>query len=83
MKVQGNSKAVSNCERLKCADCEFRKDHRQSNKVNTVKKNPMKEQGLKKDNLIPVKMVYADHYISWAPGRVYHTKGKSDQSNMF
>ena len=28
-------------------------------------------------------MVYADHYISRAPGRLYHTKGKSDQSEMF
>ena len=25
----------------------------------------------------------ADHYISWAPGRLYHTKGKSDPSDMF
>ena len=25
----------------------------------------------------------ADHYISRAPGRLYHTKGKSDQSDMF
>ena len=28
-------------------------------------------------------MVSADHYISRAPGRLYHTKGKSDQSEMF
>ena len=25
----------------------------------------------------------ADHYISQAPGRLYHTKGKSDKSDMF
>ena len=25
----------------------------------------------------------ADHYISRAPGRIYHTKGKSDQSDIF
>ena len=25
----------------------------------------------------------ADHYISQAPGRLYHTKGKSYQSDMF
>ena len=25
----------------------------------------------------------ADHYILRAPGRIYHTKGKSDQSDMF
>ena len=24
-----------------------------------------------------------DHYISWARSRLYHTKGKSDQSDMF
>ena len=28
-------------------------------------------------------MVSADHYISQATGRLYHTKGKSDQSDMF
>ena len=27
--------------------------------------------------------MYADHYISRSPGRLYHTKGKSDQSDMF
>ena len=27
-------------------------------------------------------MVSADHYISRDPGRLYHTKGKSDQSEM-
>ena len=27
--------------------------------------------------------VQADHYISRAPGRIYHTKGKSYQSEMF
>ena len=28
-------------------------------------------------------MVYADHYISRDPGRLYHTKGESDQSEIF
>ena len=32
---------------------------------------------------MPGKMVSADHYISRAPGRLYHTKGKSDQFDMF
>ena len=43
----------------------------------------MKEQELNKDHLLPGQMVSADHYISRAPGRLYHTKGKSDQSGMF
>ena len=43
----------------------------------------MKDQELKKDHLLPGKMVSADHYISQAPGRIYYTKGKSDQSDMF
>ena len=28
-------------------------------------------------------MVSADHYISQDPGRLYHTKGKPDQSDIF
>ena len=48
-----------------------------------MKKNPMKEQELKKYHILPVQMVSIDHYISRAPGRLYHTKGKSDQSDMF
>ena len=81
--MQGNSKAVANFKRSKCAACEFGKGHCQPNKVNTIKKNPMKEKDLKKYHLMPVHMVSADHYISRARGRLYHTKGKSDQSDMF
>ena len=43
----------------------------------------MKDQELKKDHILPGHMVSADHYISRAPGRIYQTKGKSDQSDMF
>ena len=43
----------------------------------------MKEKELKKDHLLPWQMVSADHYISRAPDRLYHTKGTSDQSDMF
>ena len=81
--MQGNSKAVVNCEMLKCAACEFVKGHRQPNKVDIIKNNPMKEQDLKKNRLLPGHMVSAGHYISRAPGRLYHTKGKSNQSDMF
>ena len=81
--MQGICKAEANNERPKCASCEFGKVHRRPNKINTIKKNPMKEQDLKKDYLLPGQMVSADHYISRAPSRLYHTKGKSDQSDMF
>ena len=81
--MQGNSKPVAKCEGPKCAACEFGKGHCRTNKLNTIKKNPMKEQELKKDNILPRQMVSADHYISRAPGRIYLTKGKSDQSDMF
>ena len=63
MKVQGNYKAVSNCESPKCAACEIGKGRCRSNKVNTIKNNPMKEQYLNKDHLLPGHIVYAYHYI--------------------
>ena len=43
----------------------------------------MKDQDLKKDHLLTGQMVSADNYILRAPGRLYHTKGKSDPSDMF
>ena len=43
----------------------------------------MKEQDLKNDHLLPGQMVSTDHYISRAPGRLYHTKVKSDPYDMF
>ena len=43
----------------------------------------MKEKDLRRDNPLPGQMVSTDHYISRDPGRPYHTKGKSDQSDMF
>ena len=81
--MQGNSKAIANCERPNCATCEFGKFHRLPNKVNTIKKKNMMEQELKKDNLLPGQMVSADHYILRAPGILYHTKGKSYPTDMF
>ena len=43
----------------------------------------MKEQEINKDHLLPGHMVSAYHYILWATGRLYHTKGKSDPSYMY
>ena len=83
LKVHGNSKEVANCERPICAACEFGKGRLRPNKVNTIEKNPMKDQDLKKDHLLPGQMVSADHYISRSPRRFYHTKGNSDQYDMF
>ena len=74
---------MSNCERPKFAECDFGKGRRQLNKVNTIKKNHMKEQQLKKDHIMPGQMVSADYYISRSPGRIYHRKGKPDPSDMF
>ena len=48
-----------------------------------TKKNPIKVKDLNKDHILPVQIVSADHYILQAPGRLYHTKGKSYPSNMY
>ena len=81
--MQGNYKAVANCERLKCIACEFVKGHLQSNKVNTIKNNTMKKQELEKDHLMPGQIVSAYHYILQDIGRLYHTKVNSDTYDMF
>ena len=81
--MQGNSKAVFNCESPKCDACEFVNGHHRSNKVNKMKNNNTKEQDLKKGNILTGQMVFSDHYISRDPGRLYHTKSKSDPPDMF
>ena len=43
----------------------------------------MKDQELKKDDLLPGQMLSEDHYIYRAPGRLYHTNGKSDPYGLF
>ena len=43
----------------------------------------MKEQEIKKDHLLPGHMMSAYHYISRAPGSLYHIKGKSYPSGVF
>ena len=83
LKVKGNTKSVANCESTKCDSCEFGKVHHKYNKVNTIKNNPTKEQYIKKENLLPVHMVSADHTISRATYRLYHKNVKSDPYDMF
>ena len=48
-----------------------------------TKNNPMKEQDINKDHLLPVHMVSVDQYILRDPSRLYHKKGKSDTSVMY
>ena len=43
----------------------------------------MTEKDLKKNHILPGKMVSADHYILWDMGRLYHTRGKSEKSDIF
>ena len=82
LKVQGKPKAVYNCEHIKCAACEFGKDHYQPDKRQKTKKNPMKNQYSKKHNPMHRQTVFVDKYISRATGRLYHTKVKSDPYEM-
>ena len=53
LKAQGNSKALANFETTKCSACDFGKGHLRPNKGNKIKNNPIKEQELKKDHLLP------------------------------
>ena len=81
--MQGNFKAVANFENPKFDACVSGNGHRQSNKVNTIKNNPTKKKEINKYNLLPGKMVSVDQYILQSPVQLYHTKVKSDPSDMF
>ena len=83
MRVKVYSNAVSKCESPKWDACYFGKGCCQPNKIKTSKKNPIKDQNLRKDNILPGQVVYSDHYILQYLGRLYHTKGKSYPYEMF
>ena len=74
---------VANCERPRCAACDFGKFRHQLDTVKTIKKNNMKDKYLKKDHLQPGNMMSAVHHISQVPGTLYHTTYKSDPYEMF
>ena len=58
LKVQGNIKALVNCESSKCSACEFGKGFIQPDRKETINYNPIKEQELNKYNNIPGQMLY-------------------------
>ena len=64
----------------KCPTCDFGKGHHQLDKLKTIKKNPMKDQDINNNNIIPGQMMSADHYILRATGRIYNTKKNADPS---
>ena len=74
---------MTNYERPKFDACDFVKGNRRPNKVNEINKSYMKEQDLNKDNPLPGQMVSVDNYISRAPDRLYHTKGKPYSYDMY
>ena len=83
LKAKGDYMAVDNCERPRCAACDFGKFRHQLDTVKTIKKNNMKDKYLKKDHLQPGNMMSAVHHISQVPGTLYHTTYKSDPYEMF
>ena len=48
-----------------------------------IKRNPTKDQDINKDHLLTVHMVSSYHYILMDPGKLYHTKGKSNPCDMY
>jgi len=78
-----NAKAVANCVLPKCAACEFGKATRRPTKNATTTSTPTKEMELKKNDLLPGQRVSVDHYQSAVPGRLYTSKGSTDEKDMF
>ena len=78
--MQGNSKVVANCENTKCTACEFGKGHCRPNKVNKIKNNPMNEQELKNDHLLPGKLFLK--IIIYRGPQVGSTTQKGSQINL-
>jgi len=78
-----NQKGVANCERPKCAACEYGKATKRPTATGTNIPNPDKEMNLKQNHLQPGQCVSVDHYQSAVPGRLYTSKGGTDPRHMF
>ena len=83
LKVQGNPKALVHCESPKFSSCEFGKGHCRSNKVNTIKKDTIKEQDINNDYLcLDIWCLHITIYLGLQVGSTTQ-KGKSDRSDIF
>ena len=79
----GNKSAVSNCQPPKCAACEYGKAIRRNTEATLTEPRDEKEMELKKDDLIPGQRISVDHYQSATPGRLYTSRGSTQNSNKF
>jgi hypothetical protein len=66
-----------------CCACQLGKQTRRGAGARIEMSKPEKEMLLKQDQLKPGTMVSIDQYISAAPGRLAHTKGKEPKKDKF
>ena len=78
-----NKSAVSNCQQPKCAACEYGKAIRRNTETSITEPRDDKEMELKKDDLIPGQRISVDHYQSAATGRLYSSRGSTQDSHKF
>ena len=78
-----NPKSVANCDKVKCASCQFGKAIRRHIKTKTVVRNKSNEMEFKKNYLVPGQHVSVDKLQSAIPGQFYNSKGLTDDKDMF
>ena len=81
--IVSNKSAVSNCQAPKCAACEYGKAIRRKTETSVTEPRDDKEMELKKDDLIPGQRISVDHYQSAATGRLYSSRGSTQNSHKF
>jgi len=82
----GHSKVIhqaSKCEHPKCASCMYGKNSRRPTQTDVTAPKPERVGSIKHEDLFPGQRVSVDHFVCSQKGRLYSSKGKSAEKDMY
>ncbi len=75
--------SASKCEHPKCASCEYGKARRKPTSATTTKPVADRVGALKHEDLFPGQCVSVDHFICSTKGRLYASRGRTADKDMY
>ena len=82
----GHSKVIlsaAKCEHPKCASCMYGKNSRRPTEADVKTPKPERAGSLKHEDLFPGQRVSVDHFVCSTKGRLYSSKGKTADKDMY